>query len=144
MKNILPLITFLSLCACGEKKKENMTIASEEPAIESPLNTRADEYLKTDKFEVMSVETRVNNLKNIKVLLKTNQKSEKHIETIVKEIRAFYAPYKANINVFDTIEGMEKADIYPLKGSDRSVVAKHFIAMSSFDAPEVVWMYPIK
>ncbi|MCL1666963.1 hypothetical protein M2T82_02690 [Elizabethkingia ursingii] len=143
MKRILLGLVILNLSSCGKEKKTDNSIVLENK-IDKSFSSKTDEYLMTNKFEVVSNETRLNNLKNISVLLKSSKKSKKDIEDIIKEIRIYYIPYRININIFDDINALKKADIYPLEGNDKKFVAKHFIAMSSFDAPEVIWMYPNK
>ncbi len=143
MKRTLLVLVILNLYSCSNEKNTDNKIVLEDK-IDNSVPSKADEYLVTNKFEVISNETRLNNLKNINVLLKSSGKSKKDMEDIIKEIRIHYTPYRININIFDDIKALEKADIYPLEGDDEKIVAKHFIAMSSFDAPEVIWMYPNK
>ncbi|MFP3595118.1 hypothetical protein [Chryseobacterium sp. SIMBA_029] len=124
-------------------KKQDLELLKQNSQIEQkPI---IDEKILSKNFEVIEVDTKENlRLKNVNALLKIKIRNEKEAKKICTEIRNHYVGYSCNINLFDDINALHKSFEYPLEDKDRRIVAKHFIAMSTFDAPKVVMMFPYK
>lgn len=70
---------------------------------------------------------------------------EESIKTFIFGFREKYSQLdNSNIYLYDSEVVKDLIDIYPLDSNQFELVAKHFIAQSSFDAPYDVWMYPYK
>ncbi len=49
-----------------------------------------------------------------------------------------------NLRLYDDKNILDLIGKYPLYGNDQYRLANHLIAMSTFDAPNDIWMYPDK
>lgn len=78
-------------------------------------------------------------------ILYNGEKCEETIKAFIFGFREKYClQKKSNIYLYDSEVVKDLIDIYPLEGDNFELVAKHFIAQSSFDALDYVWMYPYK
>jgi predicted transcriptional regulator len=81
------------------------------------------------------------NVNNYHILYKGENKDENSILTFVHEFRR-YLTKPSNISIYDDICVKEFMYDYPITGNNELLLAKHWIAFSTFDAPDVVYMYP--
>lgn len=83
-------------------------------------------------------------VQNLTVLYKDCDKSSNAIEYFISKFRAEHAVKSSNITVVDDKRVLPLLDNISLNGEERKFLAQHWIAYSTFDAPDVVWMYPEK
>jgi hypothetical protein len=79
---------------------------------------------------------------NLYVLLKTKNLDEASLKDFVKKFRLENCTKDCNINLYDTKSIEKYIDIYPMPKPVYIEYADHFIALSSFDSPATVWLYP--
>lgn len=135
MKKLLLLSSVFLILSCSQKKETKIDIAE----VSKEMG-----YYSTKDFEVVHNDIGGGGVRNIDVLLKTSDKSESNLNKINEQIRAHYSTEKMNVDIFDNKKASEKSLIYPLEGTDKKLVAKHYIATYTFETPKVVWMYPLK
>lgn len=101
--------------------------------IEDKLNVCQYEILRTDHNHAVE---------NFDVLYIGEDKSEEQLIKFTQKFREQYATKQANINIYDSKAITYLLGKYPLEGTERAFMAKHWIGMSIFDTPEFVFMYP--
>lgn len=78
---------------------------------------------------------------NLTILYNSEAKDLQTIEALVKEIRkGLFRP--TNICIVDDLKCGILLDKYPPTEAERKYLGEHWIAMSTFDAPDVVFYYP--
>lgn len=105
-------------------------------SIENKLQPTQYEILKIDhNHAVENFHVLYNDLSSIR---------EESLKNFISKFREEYATKQSNVNLYDSKDVKDLIGKYPLYGSDRAFMAQHWIAMSSFDAPDFVFMYPDK
>lgn len=80
-------------------------------------------------------------LDNLTILYSSEAKDKQTIEALIKEIRKTLSR-PTNICIVDDIKSGILLDKYPPTEAERKYLGEHWIAMSTFDAPEVIFYYP--
>lgn len=80
-------------------------------------------------------------LDNLTILYNSTAKDRQTIETLIREIRKTLSR-PTNICIVDDIKSGILLDKYPPTVVERKYLGEHWIAMSTFDAPDVVFYYP--
>lgn len=80
-------------------------------------------------------------LDNFTLLYKSEAKDRQTIEALVKAIRSGLTR-PTNICIVDDLLSGELLDKYPPTNEERKYLSEHWIAMSTFDAPDYVMYYP--
>lgn len=80
-------------------------------------------------------------LDNLTILYNSTAKDKQTIESLIKEIRKTLSR-PTNICIVDDMKSGILLDKYPPTDAERKYLGEHWIAMSTFDAPEVVFYYP--
>jgi len=83
-------------------------------------------------------------VENFHVLLLSPIREKSYLEHFVKKFREEYATKQSNILLYDDEKIYDLIGKYPLYGKDEKLFADHLIAMSTFDVPDYIWMYPDK
>lgn len=78
---------------------------------------------------------------NLTIRYNSAAKDRQTIELLIKEIRKGLSR-PTNICIVDDMESGVLLDKYPPTEAERKYLGEHWIAMSTFDAPEVVFYYP--
>ena len=78
---------------------------------------------------------------NLTILYNSAAKDRQTIELLIKEIRKGLSR-PTNICIVDDMKSGVLLDKYPPTEAERKYLGEHWIAMSTFDAPEVVFYYP--
>jgi hypothetical protein len=81
-------------------------------------------------------------VENFKVLYKGEKIDDEFLPYFFDAFRETHATKDCNISLFDDKSVAPLIDKTPLEGTDYIKVADHFIAMSTFDSPNMVWRYP--
>lgn len=69
-------------------------------------------------------------------------KDENSLTHLIRTFRADHENRPMNICVYDDKCVISFLGKYPLTEQEKEIDSKHWIAMSTFDAPELIWMYP--
>lgn len=80
-------------------------------------------------------------LDNLTILYKSEAKDRQTIEALIKTIRNSLSR-PSNICIVDDMKSGILLDKYPPTTEERKYLSEHWIAMSTFDAPECVFYYP--
>lgn len=96
-----------------------------------------------DSFQILR-KTKNSNVTNYDILLKHKNINEIKATEFIKIFRQFKCYGDCNINLFDNDVILPLLGKYPLENSEYLIFADHFIASSSFDAPESIWWYPFQ
>ncbi|MCM1077901.1 MAG: DUF2971 domain-containing protein [Bacteroidales bacterium] len=78
---------------------------------------------------------------NLTILYKSKAKDRQTIEMLVKAIRANLSR-PTNICIVDDLKSGILLEKYPPTTEERQYLAEHWVAMSTFDAPQYVMYYP--
>lgn len=80
---------------------------------------------------------------NYHILIKQHDFNKEKANDFIKSFRKFKCKGDCNINLYDSKEIIPLIDKYTnLKDFEYLIFADHYIASSSFDAPESAWWYP--
>lgn len=110
--------------------------------IKNESNTDS-EKLDTSTFEILLTKHNAT-VDNFYVLIKFKDFDEKKIRTFISKFRKEYATQNANINLYDSKKIEPLINKYPLEKVEYLEVADHFVALTTFDLPEVVMWYPFQ
>lgn len=114
--------------------------------IDNFYKLKATKLLFDYSHEVVNIEHRPI-LDNYMILYKSPNKDENTIREFVSRFRT-KLNRPANITIIDDIKAKAILQKYTprtlMSPDDREIQSKHWIAYSTFDAPEYVWMYPEK
>lgn len=92
-------------------------------------------------YEILSSEI-LPKVHNFMVLYKDCDKSSNAIEYFISKFRQEHAIKASNITVVDDKRVQDLLNKKDLAPSERSFLSQHWLSYSTFDAPDVVWMYP--
>lgn len=104
---------------------------------------KIDDKLPLDLFEVLKTDHNYT-VENFHILYKGFLKDEATLQRFSSNFREQYSTKEANIFIYDDKNILDLIGKYPLYGNDQYRLANHLIAMSTFDAPNDIWMYPDK
>jgi hypothetical protein len=82
-------------------------------------------------------------VENYHILYKGMNKDKNSITEFVGKFRSVHHK-PLNISIYDDKCVETFMYDYPIRGEKQKLLAEHWLAYSSFDAPDVVWMYPEK
>jgi hypothetical protein len=99
------------------------------------------EKLDPNSYEILNTEHNVA-VMNFHVLIKFSDFDKDKIFDLVKKFRNENCARNCNIMVYDTKSILSLIGKYPLQGKEYIELADHFVAMSSFDAPNSKSWYP--
>ncbi len=102
-----------------------------------------DEKLDKNSFEIIKTIQKPT-VKNYYVLYKLKKVNKDDVIEFMGRFRKEYCSGSSNVNLFDSKAILNLVDKYQLAGKEYIIVADHFIAMSTFDSPELVWWYPFQ
>lgn len=103
---------------------------------------KATKLMGTADFEILNFERRLV-VDNYNILYKSSAKDKQSIESFVAEFRkTLWRP--TNITIVDEPIICALLDKQSKSVKEQKLIAEHWIAYSSFDAPEFVWYYPEK
>lgn len=103
------------------------------------------DLLPTDIYTIIGVPEILRTVQNFNVLYKGKDKSKNMISYFISKFRDEHAYKPSNITIVDDVKVVELLDSQKtpnLKEQQKKFLADHWIAYSSFDAPDFVWMYP--
>lgn len=80
-------------------------------------------------------------LDNLTILYNSNAKDRQTLEALIKEIRKGLSR-PTNIDIVDDVKSGEILNKYPLTDEERKYLSEHWLAMSTFDAPDYFMYYP--
>jgi len=104
----------------------------------------ANKLVNNDYSNYVIIGTKHNsNVENYHILYKGMNKDKNSIIEFVSGFRSVH-PKPLNISIYDDRCVETFMYDYPIKDENQKLLAKHWLAFSSFDAPDVVWMYPEK
>lgn len=101
------------------------------------------EKLDPNSYEILKTEHNAA-VENFHVLIKFSDFDKDKIFDFVKKFRNENCTRNCNIMVYDTKSILPLIDKYPLQGKEYIELADHFVAMSSFDAPNLKSWYPFQ
>jgi hypothetical protein len=105
------------------------------PEVVKELNEKDYEILLEDKAPTVN---------NYHILVKKKDFNKAEAKDFIKSFRKYNSNGKSNIHLYDTKEIKHLMTKYPIEGADYIKLADHFVAMSTFDSPELVWWYPFQ
>lgn len=103
---------------------------------------KATKLMGTTDFEILNFERRLV-VDNYNILYKSSAKDKQSIESFVSEFRKTLSR-PTNITIVDEPTICALLDKQNRTAKDQKLIAEHWIAYSSFDAPKCVWYYPEK
>lgn len=83
-------------------------------------------------------------VENFHVLYKGIKKDKESLIIFSSKFREQYATKPSNINIYDSKACIDLIGKYPLYGKEKTLFANHLIALSMFDTPDDIWLYPDK
>lgn len=92
-------------------------------------------------YEILSSEI-LPKVHNFTVLYKDCDKSSNAIEYFISKFRQEHAIKASNITVVDDKRVQDLLNKKDLSPSERNFLSQRWLAYSTFNAPDVVWMYP--
>lgn len=108
--------------------------------------SKANEQAKLEKLETSVYEiikTKQNaTVKNYYVLIKYSAFDKDKVREFIEKFRNEFCSNSSNVYIYDTKSISSLIDKYPLEKKEYLLVADHFVAMSSFDAPSAIGWYP--
>jgi len=114
--NLLIISTFLF--SCGSKNKLN-----------------------PDSYEIMVTE-HIPGIEQYHIFYKGKDKSEKALKEFIRLFRAEKTSGDANISLYDDLSVAHLTTKFPLEPAEYLTVADHYIAISDFNAPDAILLYP--
>jgi len=81
-------------------------------------------------------------VENFDVLYKREEIDNESLNYFFESFRENHATKDCNIRLFDDKSVLLLIDKEKLEGKDYIKVADHFIAISTFDSPKILWWYP--
>ena len=99
------------------------------------------EKLDHSSYEILKTEHNAA-VENFHVLIKFSDFDKDKIFDFIAKFRNENCTRNCNIMVYDTKSILPLIDKYPLQGKEYIELADHFVAMSSFDAPDLKSWYP--
>lgn len=123
----------------GQYKLESQLIAEN--------NVYLNDLLPTDLYSIIGTPEMLRTVQNFNVLYKGEDKSKNMISYFISKFRDEHACKPSNITIVDDIKALDLLDSkknHNLNDQQRQFLANHWIAYSSFDVPDFVWMYPEK
>lgn len=110
-------------------------------------NAYMKDILPKTMYEIIGKPEVLKTVQNFNVLYKDTDKSSNMLKYFVSKFREEYAYKPSNITIVDDVRVIDL--LAPQNSSswtkdEEKFVAEHWIAYSTFDAPEFVWMYPNK
>ncbi len=124
-------ILFLN-CSINDKSMDSNRSVQK---TESNLDAEAFKILNTKHNE---------SVQNFRVLIKTNKFDKDSISELINLFRKQNCEMNCNINVYDSKIIIPYLDKYPLDKKEYLLLADHFVASSTFDAPELTSWYPFQ
>lgn len=119
--------------------------------LESQLIAGNSVYLKdllpNNLYSIIGTPEILRTVQNFNILYKGKDKSKNMISYFVSKFRNEHAYKPSNITIVDDVKALEFLDskkTFNLNDQQKRFLADHWIAYSSFDAPDFVWMYPEK
>ena len=103
--------------------------------------------LPNNLYAVIGTPEILRTVQNFNILYKGKDKSKNMISYFVSKFRDEHAYKPSNITIVDDVKALEFLDskkTFNLNDQQKRFLADHWIAYSSFDAPDFVWMYPEK
>jgi hypothetical protein len=94
-------------------------------------------------YEILRVD-HIHAVENFHVLYKGSEVKEDFLKKFITKFREEYATKQSNVNLYDSIDIIDLIGEYPLQGKNRALMAEHWIASSTFDVPDFIFMYPDK
>jgi hypothetical protein len=101
------------------------------------------EKLDPKTFEIIKTSHNAT-VENYHVLLLTKDLSKESVREFIIKFRNENCKRKCNVYVYDTNTIIPLIDLYPLVKNDYLKMADHFVASSSFDAPNSIMWYPFQ
>lgn len=95
------------------------------------------------QYEILKIDHK-HAVENFHVLYKGAKIKKELLERFVSKFREEYATKQSNVNLYDSKDIVDLIEVYPLQDAKRALMALHWIAMSTFEAPESILMYPDK
>lgn len=112
-----------------------------------PNDAYIQDLLPKSMYEIIGTPEVLKTVQNFNVLFKDKDKSKNMLEYFVSKFRDEYAYKPSNITIVDDMRAIELLDSRKnpkLSPEQEKFLAEHWIAYSSFDASDYVWMYPSK
>lgn len=112
-----------------------------------PNDAYIQDLLPKSMYEIIGTPEVLKTVQNFNVLFKDKDKSKNMLEYFVSKFRNEYAYKPSNITIVDDMQAIELLDSRKnpkLSPEQEKFLAEHWIAYSSFDASDYVWMYPSK
>lgn len=103
---------------------------------------KATKLMGTTDFEILNFERRLV-VDNYNILFKSAAKDKQSIEAFVSKFRKTLSR-PTNITIVDDPTICTLLDKISKSIKEQKLIAEHWIAYSTFDAPDVVWYYPEK
>lgn len=106
-------------------------------------NSEVAERFAPSEYKVLKIEKKAS-VTNYYVLIKSEDFNKDRIKEFISGFRKEQCESNCNIHLYDTKEFIHLVSKNSLADSEYLAIADHYIAMSTFDAPELVWMYPFQ
>lgn len=110
-------------------------------------NAYMKDLLPKTMYEIIGKPEVLKTVQNFNVLYKDTDKSSNMLKYFVSKFREEYAYKPSNVTIVDdvrVIDLLNSQNSSSWTKDEEKFVAEHWIAYSTFDAPEFVWMYPNK
>lgn len=105
------------------------------------------DLLPVDIYTIIGTPEMLRTVQNFNILYKGEDKSKNMISYFISKFRDEHAYKPSNITIIDDVKVLDLLDSKKtpiLNEQQKRFLADHWIAYSSFDAPDFVWMYPEK
>ena len=106
-------------------------------------NDKPLEKLNKNEFEIIKTDHN-STVQNFYVLIKQNGFDKESAYQFIKKFRNEHCSRNCNIYVYDSKLILPLVDKYPIEGREYINLADHFVAMSTFDAPNYRSWYPMQ
>ena len=104
---------------------------------------KIENKLSSDQYEILKIEHN-HTVENFHVLYKGIKKDKESLIIFSSKFREQYATKPSNINIYDSKACIDLIGKNPLYGKEKTLFANHLIALSMFDTPDDIWLYPDK
>lgn len=101
------------------------------------------EKLDPNSYEIFKTEHN-SQVQNFHVLIKSEGFNKETIHDLINKFRTEHCKGNCNVNIYDSKSISELISKYPLEKKEYIELADHFVAMSSFDAPDLKTWYPFQ
>ena len=123
-----------------ERKENSYEI---QPVFICENKRKIEDKLHTDLFEILKTDHN-HAVENFHILYKEAKIDEDELRRFSSKFREQYITKQANVYIYDDRDILDLIGKYPLYGDDQYRFANHLVAMSTFDTPNKIWMYPHK